>query len=48
MALVFVIKTGKFHTYNILDCYLPMHLDICFLHIFAPLLENELNQEGIM
>ena len=39
--------TLKFHTYNILGCYLTKQPDICLLHVSASLFENKLNKEGI-
>jgi len=47
MALIIVI-TLKFHTTNILDCYLPQYSHVCLLRVSASFLENKLNKEGIV
>jgi len=43
-ATNYCYNTGKFHTWNIWDSYLPKHPDICFLSVPDSLIENEPNK----
>jgi hypothetical protein len=43
----FCYNTENCHTYNILDCYIPKHPDVCFLRVSVSLLENRPNKVGI-